>query len=163
MVKIDSNRKEQMLYIWLKNNYNELCNNPTKTQIFLLFYELFSKVEKNSSEHNINQEHAKKAAFLCSTTKEKELLELTHNLEEFDSKEKGTKFVRFLLNLNTIEYIDNTKIVNIEDKYFLFSKEDFSKLGEQQYDVLSILASKEDLENPVYAEIDEKGRILITE
>ena len=60
-----------------------------------------------------------------------------------------------------IELVENSAIVGIDSHYFVFNKEDVTKLTEQHFDTLSSLAESGQLLNPVYVDIDEGGRLIV--
>lgn len=129
---------------------------------------------------DINEVRAKKCAFIVSTLSEKELSEFTHKMNIWKSKENrimsgeyqvalsesdfnqdDMKLVSLLENMYPIEMIDESRIVSIDNHYFIFNKADVSKLTEAHFDTLSTLVEKEELYNPIYVDIDEEGRLLI--
>lgn len=128
----------------------------------------------------LNEARAKKSAFVVSTMSENELSELTHNmnlwkskearimggeyqvdLDENDFNEADYKMIAWLDRMYPIEMIDNSRIFSIDSHYFVFKKSDVPRLTEQHFDTLSILSEKEQLFNPVYIDIDERGRLII--
>ena len=60
-----------------------------------------------------------------------------------------------------IGLIEDSSIVNIDSRYFIFHKKDISRLIEQHFDTLSSLTENEQLCNPVFVEVDERGCLLI--
>ena len=129
---------------------------------------------------DIDEIRAKKCAFIVSTLSEKELSEFTHQMNIWKSKENrimngeyqvalsesdfnqnDMNLVSMLENMYPIEMIDGSSIVSIDNHYFIFNKEDVSKLTETHFDILSTLVDNEKLYNPIYVDIDEEGRLLI--
>ena len=129
---------------------------------------------------DINESRAKKCAFIVSTLSEKELSELTHKMNIWKSKEnrimrgeyqvalserdfnqEDIELVSLLENMYPIEMIDESRIVSIDNHYFIFNKADVSRLTEAHFDILSTLVESEELYNPIYVEMDEEGRLLI--
>lgn len=130
----------------------------------------------------INETRAKKCAFIVGTLSENELSELTHSmnlwkakeerirqgeyqvdLEEADFNAHDADIISTLDGMYPIELIDNSTIVEIDNQYFVFNKKEMPRLTEQHFDTLSTLAESGQLMNPVYAEIDEKGVLVIEE
>lgn len=128
----------------------------------------------------INQDRAKKCAFIVKVLSEEELSELTHLMNLWKSKEKRIRQGEYQVELNEndfnendvkliytldkmypIELIENSSVVEIDSYSFVFKTEDIPKLTEQHYDTLSSLIKSEPLSNPVYVDIDEGGRLLI--
>lgn len=133
-----------------------------------------------ADEGSIDEERAKRSLFIVSILSENELSELTHQLdlwktkenrimqgeqqvglEEEDFSQDDAKLVALLEAMYPNELIENTRIVPLDNHYFLFSKKDAARLTEQHYDTLGELAEKEHLHNPVYVELDEEGRLIV--
>ncbi len=133
-----------------------------------------------SGRFAINEERAKKCAFVVRILSENELSELTHpmnlwkskedrimkgeyqvDLEEKDFNEDDRKLIASLDKMYPIELIENSEVVNIDNHYFIFKKSDVQKLTEAHFDTLFNLSENEQLFNPVYADIDEEGRLVI--
>lgn len=111
---------------------------------------------------------------------EKELSDLTHQMNLWKSKETrilqgeyqvdlheqdfnsdDEKMIKLLDCMYSENMIDNSKIINLDKNYFVFHKDEVSKLTEEHFDTLLTLSEQEDLHNPVYVDIDEEGRLLI--
>ena len=127
-----------------------------------------------------DEERAKKVAFTVKTLSEAELSELTHHmniwrskkdrimngelqvtLEEKDFNDADRILVQRLINLYPLSLIDDSDVIELNNKYFVFSKSDISKLEEQHYNVLAMLSEKEELHNPVFVEVDDGGRLVV--
>lgn len=134
--------------------------------------------ERNGSKIDIGR--AKKCAFLVGTLTEKELSDLTHQLNLWKSKEKrimngeyqvdlsekdfnsdDEKMIHLLDSMYSETLINNSVIFHLDRNYFVFQKEEAQKLTEEHFDILLTLAEQENLHNPVYVEMDEEGRLLI--
>ena len=134
----------------------------------------------NAKKESINVDRAKKCAFIVNTMTETELSELTHKMNLWKSKEsrimKGEynvdlyendfnrddeSMMRLLDEMYPIDMVNNTDIIHLDNKYFVFAKSDSSKLKEEHFDTLMTLAEQDSLNNPVYVEIDEEGRLLV--
>ena len=111
---------------------------------------------------------------------EKELSDFTHLMNIWKSKEdrimSGEKQVRLeesdfnsydkelmqkLSDMYPMQLIENSKIINMDKKYFVFSKENAEKLTEEHSDTLLILSENSDIYNPVFVELDEEGRLVV--
>ncbi|MGV2393290.1 UNVERIFIED_CONTAM: hypothetical protein O8I53_10155 [Campylobacter lari] len=57
--------------------------------------------------------------------------------------------------------INDSVIINLDNKYFVLPKYQETLLTEKHYDLLLSLAKNKSLMNPIFIEIDEEGRILI--
>lgn len=143
----------------------------------------FNRMASQSyKEHGstINPQRASVSSFIVSTLSEDELSEFTHKMNIWKSQElrimsgeqqvdlnsrdfsdDDTELIERLVRIYPIELVENSEVYNFGNKSFVLSKMDATKLSEQHMDVLSVLASKDDLYNPVFVEIDEEGRLLI--
>ena len=86
-----------------------------------------------------------------------------HNIPLFedDFSNNDSLMISKLATAFPFEFIKNAKVIAIERNNFIFTKEDAERLTPEQYDVLIQLYNDEDLENPVYAYIDEDGTIIV--
>lgn len=128
----------------------------------------------------IDEDRARKCAFVVGVLSENELSELTHtmnlwkakenrimsgeyqvDLDERDFNENDARLISMLDEMYPMELIENSEIIEIDNHYFVFRRSDAQRLTEQHFDILSSLAENGQLYNPVYAEIDEGGRIII--
>lgn len=128
----------------------------------------------------IDEARARKCAFIVGVLSESELSELTHAMNLWKSKEARILSGEYQVDLNESDFNDNdlkiisslgrmypdaliedSSVVEIDNQYFVFHKNDIPRLTEQHFDTLSILAEKRELLNPVYVEIDEGGRLAI--
>lgn len=129
---------------------------------------------------NIDDELIEKSAFLVNTLSQKELSELSHKmniwnvkesrimageqqvpLEEEDFNKDDVQLICLLDSMYPLSMIKESEIIAVNDNYFVFKKDDISKLTEAHYDVLDSLTETEELMNPVYVDIDEEGRLII--
>lgn len=134
----------------------------------------------NSGQIIIDENRAKKCAFVVRVLSESELSELTHtlnlwkskeerilsgeyqvDLDENDFNEDDVKIISMLDKMYPLELIENSSVVGIDSHYFVFNKNDIPKLTERHFDTLYSLAKNEQLYNPVYVDIDEGGRLII--
>ena len=123
---------------------------------------------------------AKKAAFLCGIMTENELSELTHQLHLWNckkdriengeynvplSKEDFSKedrnYIRQLEEMYPESYIDSTAILQIDDTFYLFPEKKLSDLTEKHYDILAEMAETNELQNPVYSDLTEDGKLVV--
>ena len=82
-------------------------------------------------------------------------------LSESDFNAEDAELISLLEQMYSIEMIESSDIVSVDNHYFVFNKADTPKLTEEHFDTLSILAENEQLFNPVYVDIDEEGRLVI--
>lgn len=129
---------------------------------------------------SIDESLAKKAHFLTKIMDNGELSELTHQfdiwsiheddiqkgLAQIEMKESDFSASDWQLTNELFDMYDNTIIENSEvlvigNKHFLFSKNDFRKLNEEQKNTLELISLEESLINPVYVEIGSEGELII--
>ena len=130
----------------------------------------------------INSSRAKQCAFIVATQSEKELSDLTHcmnvwkakehlimsgyyqvPLDEADFNEDDTRIIKTLEKIYPIELVESSKVIDIDNFYFIFNNDDFPKLTAEHIDTLVALAHAGDgsLHNPIFTEFDEDGRLVI--
>ena len=83
------------------------------------------------------------------------------DLDEADFNADDAKIISALDKMYPIELIESSSVIAIDNQYFLFNKNDIPKLTEQHFDTLSSIAEDGQIFNPVYVEIDERGRLVI--
>ncbi len=133
---------------------------------------------KNKSPINILR--AKKCAFIVRTMTEREMSELTHKMNLWKSKEQrimdgeyqvdlcekdfnsdDEQIMTLLDKIYPMDMIENSEVINLDNKYFVFNKTDIEKLTEEHFDTLLSLSEQEEIYNPVFVDIDEGGRLII--
>lgn len=131
-----------------------------------------------SEVYDINEIRAKRSGFMTEILTEQELSELTHTMNlwksqsdrirngerqvtlyESDFNEGDRQMISTFVIMYPDEMIDDAYPIKVGQKRFIFHKNDVSRLTEQHRDMLSELAERNDLYNPVYAEIGERGGI----
>ncbi len=145
-----------------------------------LTFDAAAEEEYSASHEEVIEEYAKKSQFIVSVLSENELSMLTHRLNIWKSKESrimqgerqvelhesdfsddDAKFIGLLDKMYPLSLIDNSHIIEIDNHYFVFSKQDAGRLSEQHFDILSELSDNEQLNNPVYVALDEEGRMIV--
>ena len=82
-------------------------------------------------------------------------------LSESDFNEPDYVITKSLEQMYPAEIVQNCSVIAMGEKFFVFSKKDIELLTEQHFDTMATLSAHEDLHNPVYAEIDNEGRICV--
>ena len=145
---------------------------------FAFEYEAEDCFEKNSEK--VNNNRATQCAFLVATLSENELSTLTHAMNIWKSQEKlinagisqvplhekdfnqdDFEIIRNLQAMYPVALINSSKIIPIDNIYFVIKNEKFKELKEQHFDILSMIVKNEELHNPVFIDIDESGRLVI--
>ncbi len=123
---------------------------------------------------------AARADFIVRSLSERELSDMTHKFNIWNSKadrimsgEKQVELDTGDFNADDIrmtallermypdEIVNGYGIIPFGEKFFAFPKEQMNMLTEQHFDTLATLSEKEELHNPVYVEIDEAGRLCV--
>lgn len=129
---------------------------------------------------SIDSERAEKVSFIVSTLSETELSDFTHKLDMWKAKEDrimsgeqqvdlaeedfskaDAELLTELKNLYSDDIVKNSRVIQIDDRYFVFSKEDAVTLTEQQMDTLVSLARHKELLNPVFVTINDGGCLIV--
>lgn len=134
----------------------------------------------NKNKQSIDIKRAEKSSFIVGTMTENELSELTHqmnlwkskkerilsgeyqvNLYEKDFNSEDERLIKMLDSMYPIEMVENSVIIPLDKKYFVFSKADSELLTEIHFDILLTLTENEELHNPIFVELDEEGRLIV--
>ena len=134
-------------------------------------------LETSTITHTIDEENALASKFLIETMTDTELSQLTHEFDmwkvhqsEIDSEVQHIPMDEKDISDDDIELLEFIKysvpsydyeVINLKEKRFVFTKEDFALLNEQHWEVLDTLSEYEELNNPVYIEVDKNGRLLV--
>lgn len=131
-------------------------------------------------QESIDADRAKRSHFIVKTLSERELSELTHkmniwkckegriksgeyqvNLDEEDFSESDRNMMVLLASMYPSSMINNSFVIECNNKYFVLKNEDVPQLTEQHCNTLAALSDNVELHNPVYVEIDDGGCLLI--
>lgn len=134
----------------------------------------------SDSSKEIDEDRASRCKFIVSTLSENELSDLTHkfniwkskearimhgekqvNLYEDDFNKNDVALSNLLEKMYPMSLINNSEVINIDNHYFVFSKQDVKRLTEQHFDTLSALVENELLRNPVFVEVSEEGGLIV--
>lgn len=134
---------------------------------------------KNNSKL-INEDRAKMCSFICSSLSDKDLSDFTHqlnvwatrkddinsgvhnvNLFEKDINSDDINKLKLLSSLFTKDVVDNSSVVTLGDKHFVFNNNDMDRLSEEHMDVLWNLMYSQELYNPIFVSIDDGGRLIV--
>ncbi|HHK0762447.1 TPA: hypothetical protein ACQQME_002692, partial [Enterococcus hirae] len=126
----------------------------------------------------INEDVAKKAAFLVSILSKSELSELSHEFDIWRSKQEridaGEKQVKLelgdlsskdkllakeLYDLYSLEYIENSSVISVNETKFIIDKNQRALVTSELEEVLEEI-SKEEEDNPIYISIED-GVIVV--
>ncbi|MGZ9454218.1 hypothetical protein ACXX84_04050 [Mycoplasma sp. AC157] len=155
------------------NVYNDYKKN-------ILIFNKIAEETYNNNKDKVDNDRALKCSFIVKTATESTLSKVTHKLNLWKAKEelinknnknvpldekdfnyKDQELIKTIDSMYLLEQIKNSEVINIKEKYFVFSKQDFHNLTEKQKEILEEVADSDELYNPVYVEIDEEDGGLI--
>ena len=141
--------------------------------------EFTEKIKSFVDFSDIDENISNAALYLVKTFTEREISDLTHNLDLWSCKAKrilnGEKGIgiydsditeKDVACFNELydEYLNlslqDVEIIELFNKIFIISKENAKKLTYEHQEVIELLSRDQDLENPVYLDIEE-GVLLI--
>ena len=139
--------------------------------------EIQEYLKQKQHDFDIDEDNARISQFIINTLTDSELSDLTHQFkmwsthkEEIDAGKKQIPMSEKDITDDDIEILDLLKssepdydyeILRIDQKNFVFSKEDFMNLNEEHLELLDSLSTNEELLNPVYVEVESSGRLVI--
>ena len=83
------------------------------------------------------------------------------DLSERDFNSDDEKLIRILDATYPLKLVENSTVVCLDRKYFVFTKSDAQHLTEEHFDILRTLAENEELHNPVFIDIDDRRRLIV--
>lgn len=130
---------------------------------------------------NINENRAKRCAFIVQTlteeewsslmkklniykAKESEILNYKYKIAELDLadlNDEDINLITMLDNLYPSEMVENSEIIAVKEKKFVVSKVDYNKIIQNHMERLEKLAKKTNLHNPVFVKLDDKGNLVV--
>ena len=134
----------------------------------------------NTDPQSINKKRAEKCAFIVSTMTEKELSDFTHQMNIWKSKENRIMSGEYQVDLDESDFnsddmqliqtldamyptemVENSTVIKLDEKYFVFSKSDARCLTERHFDTLLTIVENEELYNPIFVNMDNEGRLIV--
>lgn len=145
---------------------------------------LFDNEAKKTYEQDgakiVDSALANKISFFIKTCTEDELSGITHSMNIWNSKKdrilsgeyqvdledkdfsaNDAEIMKNIVSAYSDDFIKNSRVLPIKNRIFLLSKKDAASLTPVQMDILQELADEPSLENPVYIDVDETGRLLV--
>ena len=130
---------------------------------------------------NVNEDRAKKCAFMVQIRTEEEWSSFTKRLNIWKAKEieifkherkmaeldwddfndADINLITMLANQYPSELVENSKIIAVKEKKFVVSKVDYNKIIQNHVERLEKLAKKPKLHNPVFVRIDDEGELVV--
>ena len=155
--------------VWV--DYNKICDR----------FHIMSKSIYKDKVINVNDDRAKRCAFMVQTRTEEEWSSFTKRLNLWKAKESeifkherkmaeldwddfndaDINLITMLANLYPSELIENSKIIAVKEKKFVVSKVDYNKIIQNHMARLEKLAKKPKLHNPVFVKLDDEGKLVV--
>ena len=155
--------------VWV--DYNKICDR----------FHISSKYSYEKKVINVNENRAKRCAFMVQTRTEEEWSSFTKRLNLWKAKESeifkherkmaeldwddfndaDINLITMLANLYPSELVENSKIIVVKEKKFVVSKMDYEKIIQNHMERLEKLAKKPKLHNPVFVKLDDEGELVV--
>ena len=144
----------------------------------------FHRYSKSTYEEKIievNEDRAKRCAFMVQTRTEEEWSSFTKRLNIWKAKESeifkherkmaeldcddfndaDINLITMLGNQYPRKLVENSKIIAVKEKKFVVSKVDYEKIIQNHMERLEKLAKKPKLHNPVFVKLDDEGKLVV--
>ena len=144
----------------------------------------FHRYSKSTYEEKIievNDDRARKCAFVVQTRTEEEWSSFTKRLNIWKAKEseifkherkmaeldwddfndEDINLITMLANQYSSEMVKNNEIITVKEKKFVVSKIDHENIIQNHMERLEKLAKKPKLYNPVFVKLDDEGKIVV--
>ena len=155
--------------VW--TDYGKICDR----------FHISSKYSYEKKVINVNENRAKRCAFIVQTlteeewssfmkklniwkAKESEILNHKYNIAELDLadlNDEDINLITMLYNRYSSEQVENSEIITVKEKKFVVSKIDYEKIIQNHMERLEKLAKKPKLYNPVFVRIDDEGKLVL--
>ena len=144
----------------------------------------FHRYSKSTYEEKIievNDDRARRCAFIVQTRTEEEWSSFTKRLNIWKAKESeifkherkmaelhwddfndaDINLITMLANQYPSELVENSKIISVKEKKFVVSKIDHENIIQNHMERLEKLAKKPKLYNPVFVKLDDEGKLVV--
>ena len=155
--------------VW--TDYGKICDR----------FHISSKYSYEKKVINVNENRAKRCAFIVQTlteeewssfmkklniwkAKESEILNHKYNIAELDLadlNDEDINLITMLYNRYSSEQVENSEIITVKEKKFVVSKIDYEKIIQNHMERLEKLAKKPKLHNPVFVKLDDEGELVV--
>ena len=129
----------------------------------------------------VNEDRAKRCAFIVQTLTEEEWSSFMKKLNIWKAKEsvilndkyyiavlyfadlndEDINLITMLDNLYSSEMVENSEIISAKEKKFVVSKIDYEKIIQNHMDTLENLSKKPKLYNPVFVKLYDDGELVV--
>ncbi len=154
--------------VW--TDYGKICD----------IFHIMSKSIYEDKVINVNEDRARRCAFIVQTLTEEEWSSFTKRLNIWKAKEseilnhkykiaeldladlndEDINLITMLSNRYSSELVESSKIIAVKEKKFVVSKVDYEKMIQNHMERLEKLAKKPKLQNPVFVKLDDKGELV---
>ena len=155
--------------VWV--DYNKICDR----------FHISSKYSYEKKVINVNENRAKRCAFMVQTRTEEEWSSFTKRLNIWKAKESeifkherkmaeldwddfndaDINLITMLANQYPSELVENSKIIAVKEKKFVVPKVDYDQIIQNHIERLEKLAKKPKLYNPVFVKLDDEGKLVV--
>lgn len=155
--------------VWV--DYNKICDR----------FHIMSKSIYKDKVINVNDDRAKRCAFMVQTRTEEEWSSFTKRLNIWKAKESeifkherkmaeldwddfndaDINLITMLANQYPSELVENSKIIAVKEKKFVVPKVDYDQIIQNHIERLEKLAKKPKLYNPVFVKLDDEGKLVV--
>lgn len=144
-------------------------------------FHIISKSIYEDKVINVNEDRARRCAFIVQTlteeewsglmktlniwkAKESEILNHKYRIAELDLadlNDEDINLITMLNNLYSSELVENSEIITVKEKIFVVSKVDYNQIIQNHMERLEKLAKKPKLHNPVFVKLDDEGKLVV--
>ena len=155
--------------VWM--DYGKICDR----------FHIMSKSIYEDKVINVNEDRARRCAFIVQTLTEEEWSSFTKRLNIWKAKEseilnhkykiaeldladlndEDINLITMLSNRYSSELVENSKIIAVKEKKFVVSKVDYENMIQNHMARLEKLAKKHKLHNPVFVKLDDEGELVV--
>lgn len=134
----------------------------------------------SAAGQDIDENRARKSAFVVRILSEQELSDFTHHLnlwkckeeriqrgeyqvdlEESDFNEDDYELIHTLELMYPDDMVKHSVVKDIGEHHFIIPEGEIPRLTEEHIIALHTMCEKEELHNPIYVDIDEGGRLIV--
>ena len=143
-------------------------------------FHISSKYRYEKKVINVNENRAKRCAFIVQTLTEEEWSSLMKKLNIYKAKEseilkhkykiaeldladlndEDINLITMLNNLYSSELVENSEIITVKKKIFVVLKVNYDQIIQNHMERLEKLAKKSKLHNPVFVKLDDEGKLV---
>ena len=155
--------------VW--TDYGKICDR----------FHIISKSIYEDKVIKINEDRARRCAFIVQTlteeewsslmkklniwkAKKSEILNYKYKIAELDLTDLNDEDINLITMLNNLypsELVENSEIITVKEKIFVVSKVDYDQIIQNHMARLEKLAKKPKSHNPVFVKLDDEGKLVV--